>query len=301
MRILECHVNFTELNYKVPAFKRSKFLGLCDDEMLAHYELLRIDTIQIMPVFDCLETAWGYDTTSWTELNPKYGTLGEFKEMIDTLQAHGINVVLDCVFNHTACPIDGVTYGDDDHNFSGCGGTVIVNRSLPVIMSSIDYWLGIVDGIRFDLANVLGREDQNGFNPNAEFFKLMEKHSDKILIAEPWDCDEYSLGRYPSNWFELNGKFRDCVKKGNEYVNYDVPKERSINFVTCHDGLTMYDLIDKIQWFGGTNESMEGHKAWLNKQLDESEHCLILAGDYMDHSQNGDGNPYMKGFPVKWK
>lgn len=344
--IYEAHVRGTTmLNFNLPAELRGKYLGMSHPLMIAHLKKLKVTTVQLMPVFASKGTYWGYDPVSWTELNPLYGTLEEFKQMISEFHKNGIEVILDVVYNHTAppdneCsnprwitknegPIKGVKYYNWD--VTGCGNTVNVKESLPVIMESIDYWLRDigVDGMRFDLANVLGREGGD-FNINAEFFKLMEQYSDKILIAEPWDCSEYSLGRYPNNWLELNGKFRDATRQGYQYKEgTHLPVHRGVNFVTCHDGFTLEDLVsynNKHNHSNGENNrdgcnnnnsynfGVEGqtrdhnikhartvHKYWLNKQMMDSKgHVLILAGDELGNTQFGNNNSYCQDNPLGW-
>jgi len=221
MNILELHVKgFTKVCPLVSEENRGKFLGLCEPAMIDHYKSISIDALQLMPVFDSEGSFWGYDPTSWLGLNSKYGTLAEFKLMLATLKENGIKVILDVVYNHThkSCSIPGVVYSNFDT--TGCRQAVDAGASLPAIMESVDYWLRDigVDGMRFDLAVAVGREDGR-FNPNGKFFKAMEQYSDKILIAEPWDMfkdDSYQLGNFPKGWLELDGKFRDEVKSGSE-------------------------------------------------------------------------------------
>lgn len=332
MIIYEAHVKgLTALNNNVPQWKRGKFLGVCDDWMINHMKSLGVDAIQLMPVFDSVETYWGYDTCDWFNLNPKYGDLDEFKIMVETLQNNGIAVILDVVYNHYHGKTKGVYWYDWD--VSGCGNTVDVKKSLPVIMESMEYWLRTVgvDGMRFDLANILGREGGN-FNPQAEFFKECEKRFlDKILIAEPWDCAEYSLGRYPENWLELNGRFRDDVRDGDEYnwATSPIEAHRSVNFITCHDGFTLADLVsygrkhnhsngednrdgcdNNRSWNHGVeghtyNEDViqkrQEHRDWLWEQLMTSPgHKMILAGDEVNNTQFGNNNTYCQDNPLGW-
>lgn len=304
--IIECHVKgATEGNSKVPFYKRGNFLGLCDEAMIEHFHSVGATHVQIMPVFDCLETFWAYDPVSWVGLNPKYGTRSEFFEMVDTLQANGLKVILDVVYNHTARPIEGVVYGDDKKcNFSGCGGNVIANRSLDVIMESVDYWMQFVDGMRFDLGYMLGREDEGDFNPNAEFFNRMHKHhlAGKVLITESWDASGgYGLNQFRDYWLEFNDQFRECIKAGNEFHDYSsLPWHKSINYGFCHDGETMYDHVRRRQNYMGTEQSYMEHMTWLFKQIRMGKWCLIQLGDTVANSQNGHTNPYNIDSPLSW-
>lgn len=330
MHIYEAHVKgLTQLNFDIPKEKRGKFLGVSDVCMIEHLKGLAVDTIQLMPVFKSNGSYWGYDVVDWMKLNESYGTLEEFKQMIEELHSADIKVVLDVVYNHTAKPIKDVKYYDWD--VTGCGNTVDVKNSLHIIMESISYWFDIgIDGMRFDLANVLGREGGD-FNPEAKFFKEMEEYKDKILIAEPWDCAEYSLGRFPEHWLEINGHFRDVVRSGGEYDWNNSPLEpnRSINFITCHDGFTLDDLVtysrkhnhtngedgrDGCNHNMSSNHGVEGytndkevivnrinHKNWLRRQLYSSEgHHLTLAGDEVNNTQFGNNNAWNQDNPLGW-
>lgn len=330
MIIYEAHVRgLTMANPNVAERHRGKFLGVCDDWMISHMKSLGVDAIQLMPIFDSHGTYWGYDPVSWFDLNPRYGTLNDFLFMRAKLQDNGIKVILDVVYNHTHGKMDGVSYYDWD--VSGCGNTVDVKHSLSMIMDSMHLWLSLhhVDGMRFDLANIMGREGGN-FNPEATFFSQVETwFPHKILIAEPWDCAEYSLGRYPEHWLELNGQFRDVVRGGSSYTHNILPPERSVDFITCHDGFTMWDLVsynEKHNWANGEdnqdgcdnnqsyNHGVEGittdisilksrwdHVEWMKSELMNSPgHKLILAGDEVLNTQFGNNNTYCQDNEVGW-
>lgn len=329
MKIYELHVKgLTALHPDVSEENRGKFLGVCEDVMIEHYHSLGVDAVQLMPVFDSKESYWGYDVVSWMDLNPKYGTECEFRLMCRTLQEAGIKVIIDVVYNHTASPIPGVHYYD--WNVTGCENTVDVKASLPVIMESIDYWMEYVDGMRFDLAGVLGREGGN-FNPEARFFKEMIKHAyrGKILIAEPYDLGEYSLGRFPKYWLELNTKIRDQIREQHRYLHTSFDYRKSIAFVTCHDGFTLQDLVSynyKHNLANGEgnrdgsdcnlsyNCGVEGFtedpqiRAWrkarkeymLNVLDGYPGHKLILAGDEVGNSQNGNNNAWNQDNAIGW-
>lgn len=333
MKFYELNVKgLTMLHPLIPNEKKGKFLGVCDPVMINHFKTQHVDVIQLMPVFDKHETYWGYDPISWMELNPEFGTLEEFKEMLNTLQAHGFKVILDVVYNHTAVPLDGVTYYKGDlHNITGCGNTVDVRASLDVIMESIHYWMRDigVDGMRFDLAAVMGIE--NGvFNKEAEFFKQMWQYQDKILVAEPYAaCGYYEFGNFPDNWLELNCKFRDAVRQNHEYWCNEIDWKRSVNFITCHDGFTLEDLVSYSRKYNDANgednrdgrddnhsynHGVEGvtscpdvlnarkaSKDRMQWQLEHhSYHYLVLAGDEVDNTQFGNNNAYCQDNEIGW-
>jgi isoamylase len=292
----EIHVEGgTKLCPHVPEKDRGKFLGICSPFMIEHMKRLGVTTVQLMPIFDSEGTYWGYDPTSWFSLNPRYGTAREFNTMLDTLHENGLEVILDVVYNHVsngsrkAFERLGVSFYDWD--VTGCGNTVDVQKSLPVIMRSIRYWLEVVgvDGMRFDLANVLGREGGE-FNPNAEFFAELSHYQDKILVAEPWDCTSYSLGKFPEWMLELNDQSRETLRNGTTYWCDHLDWKRSVNFITCHDGLTLYDL---------TSGWPEASNMQANFKT-SSYHRLLLAGDEFGNSQNGNDNAYLLGNEESW-
>lgn len=281
----------------------SWFLRACDDFIIEHLKKLDINCIQFMPIFDSADTYWGYDPISWSEHNPKYGTLDELKFMIAKFQSNGIKVIFDVVYNHThnSKPIKGVKYYDWD--VTGCGNTVDVKASLPVILKSMKYWLNEVgiDGMRFDLANVLGREGGN-FTGNAEFFKKIKQFKGKIFTMEPWDCSEVSpYWAYPDNVLVLNGQWRDKVRVNSDLTNSTGRSDdKLVNFITCHDGLTMRDLVDKLQWYTGTESSMHIHTAGYMQALRSSKNWMLLGGDEFGNSQGGDGNTYLEDNKIGW-
>jgi isoamylase len=331
LHIYECHVKgATKLCPYIPEYKRGKFLGLCDEFMISHLKSLDINTVQIMPITKKYKSYWGYDVVAFDKHEESYGTEDELKLMVKTLQDNGIEVVLDLVFNHSAIPIEGVTYYDWD--VTGCGYCVDVKASLDVIIPAIRYWLREINasGIRYDLAGVLGREGGN-FNPDAEFFKLVEKEfSDKIHIAEPYDLGEQDLGRFPEHWYELNHHCRDTIRYGFPYKDESViSKERAVNYVICHDSFTLEDFVsfnekhnevngedgrdgndDNKSYnhgFEGYTEDLEinanrqEHKKWLIDTLKEcSINWLVLAGDEIGNTQNGNNNPWRFDKEFAW-
>ena len=340
--IYELHVKgFSVTNKNIPKYKRGKFLGVSDTWSIAHLKSLGVTVVQLMPVFDSEDgTYWHYGSCSWTRLNNEYGTLRGFKKMVKQLHSEGIKVVLDVVYNnihgfkHEADSVGIHTY---DWDVSGVGRTVDVKKSLPVIEKSMKYWLNDIGvaGMRFDLANILGREGGN-FNQDADFFEMTKQFKGKMLIAEPWDCAEVSQGKYPEHFWELNGWFRDCVLSGNVYEESSLlPAHRSVNFITCHDNFTLEDFVSYDKKYnlengeddrdGGSteyscNHGEEGvstnsvvlkgrkeHKNWLRKQLNNCKgHKMILMGDEesLCNSMGGNNNAYRldneKGW-LNWK
>jgi isoamylase len=246
-----------------------------------------------------LTNYWGYDTIGFLAPHAGYSAaaragrigaqVGEFKAMVAGLHAAGIEVILDVVYNHTAegnefgptlCHkgLDNPAYyrlvpGDPGRYFDTTGTGNALNVAHPttlrMLVDSLRYWVTEmhVDGFRFDLAATLGRES-GGFASTSAFFELVDQDpvlSQVKLIAEPWDVgqsDSYDLGRFPAQWSEWNGRFRDTMRDFWRSVDgtladaatrwsgssdlYGGSRRRpsaSVNLVTTHDGFTLRDLV----------------------------------------------------------
>jgi isoamylase len=243
-----------------------------------------------------LHNYWGYNTLGFFALHRTYSAhsgepveaVREFQEMVKSLHRAGIEVILDVVYNHTAegnergptlsfRGIDNRAYyrmvGDNQRyymDFTGCGNTLnmVHPHSLQMLMDSLRYWVTVMhaDGFRFDLASALARE-LHEVNQLGPFFDTI--YQDPILagiklIAEPWDLGDggYQVGKFPVNWTEWNGKYRDSVRKfwkGDMGLNGKIATRMggssdlyehtgrlpsaSINFITAHDGFTLHDLV----------------------------------------------------------
>lgn len=321
------------------------FAGLKDK--IPYLKDLGINAVELMPIFefDEMESArvvdgvqlynyWGYNTVSFFAPNTSYAFNeehnhegDELKSLIKALKENGIEVILDVVFNHTAegnemgpCfsfkGIDNNVYymlTPDAHyyNFSGCGN--VMNCNHPVVRSFIidclRHWAieYRVDGFRFDLASILGR-DQNGApmaNPpileSLAFDPVLGKMK---LIAEAWDAGGlYQVGSFPSwnRWAEWNGRYRDDMRsflKGDDGMAGNAitritgsrdlysPESRghkaSVNFMTCHDGFTLYDLYSY-------NEKHNEKNGWNNTDGDNNGHSWNCGaeGETNDPNVNG--------------
>lgn len=300
--IYECHVKGATINNTlISEAHRGKFLGLAEPAFIAHLKNLGITTIELLPVHqfisECflhgknLTNYWGYNSLNFFTPHNAYlshGQIIEFQTMVTKLHKSNIEVILDVVFNHTAegnnqgptlCfkgfdnesyyrldPINLSTYIND----TGCGNTLNIShpRTLQLVMDSLRYWVEVmgVDGFRFDLAPILGR-NHSGFKTHHTFFQSINQ--DPILnrvklIAEPWDIGPggYQLGHFPPNWREWNDKYRDVVRKfwradlgllpefalrfhgSNDLFEHSGRDcSASINFVSAHDGFTLLDLV----------------------------------------------------------
>lgn len=368
------------------------FAGLKDK--IPYLKDLGINAVELMPIFefDEMESArvvdgvqlynyWGYNTVSFFAPNTSYAFNeehnhegDELKSLIKALKENGIEVILDVVFNHTAegnemgpCfsfkGIDNNVYymlTPDAHyyNFSGCGN--VMNCNHPVvrnfIIDCLRHWAieYRVDGFRFDLASILGR-DQNGApmaNPpileSLAFDPVLGKMK---LIAEAWDAGGlYQVGSFPSwnRWAEWNGRYRDDMRsflKGDDGMAGNAitritgsrdlysPERRghkaSVNFLTCHDGFTLYDLYsynekhnEKNGW-NNTDGDNNGH-SWncgaegetddpnvngLRRRLIKNAFAALLcsrgpamffAGDEFCNTQFGNNNAYCQDNIISW-
>ncbi len=255
--LYECHVKgFSRLNPNIPPELRGSFAGLAHPASIRHFKDLGITALNLLPVqyaiseerlvSQGLSNYWGYNTIGFFSLNPLLASRhsgvaarDEFRRMVRSLHAVGLEVILDVVYNHTAEAdeagptisfrgLDNPSYyrlpPDNPgkyENYSGCGNTLNLRhpKVLQMVMDSLRYWVEDmhVDGFRFDLAPVLGRTD-TGFSAQAAFFVAMAQDpvlSRVKMIAEPWDTGPggYQVGGFPRSWLEWNDKFRDCVRR----------------------------------------------------------------------------------------
>ncbi|SDC52784.1 glycogen debranching protein GlgX [Paraburkholderia lycopersici] len=301
--VYETHVRgYTIRHPEVPPEERGTFAGLAQTPVLEYIRGLGVTSVELLPVHTFVNDShllergltnyWGYNTIGFFAPDPRYsvgahGSIDEFKNMVDRFHQAGLEVILDVVYNHTAegselgptlsfRGIDNASYYrlPDDRRYyindTGTGNTLNLShpRVLQMVTDSLRYWvleMG-VDGFRFDLATILGREPY-GFDEGGGF--LDSCRQDPILasvklIAEPWDCGPggYQVGGFPPGWAEWNDRFRDTTRawwKGDEGKAPDLATRlcasgdsfnrrgrrpwSSVNFVTAHDGFTLHDLV----------------------------------------------------------
>ena len=253
--IYEAHVKGLSIRHPdVPEEMRGTYAGVAHPAIVEHLTRLGVTAIELMPVHQFvndstlqdkgLSNYWGYNTLSFFAPQNTYSSSGEhgqqvqeFKAMVRTLHAAGIEVILDVVYNHTAegnhlgptlsmRGIDNEAYYrlEDDRryytDYTGTGNSLNVGNphALQLIMDSLRYWVTEmhVDGFRFDLASTLAREFYD-VDRLATFFELVQQDpvvSQVKLIAEPWDIGPggYQVGNFPPQWSEWNGKYRDTVR-----------------------------------------------------------------------------------------
>jgi glycogen operon protein len=302
----------------VPKRLRGTFAGLMARDVVAYIRGLGATAVELMPVHAFvddrhllergLHNYWGYNTLGFFAPHPRYMAtpyVNEFKEMVARFHDAGIEVILDVVYNHTAegnemgptLSFKGIDNGsyyrlapDPRHyiNDTGTGNTLNLShpRVLQMVNDSLRYWATEmrVDGFRFDLATILGRE-AHGFDEGGGFLDSCRQDpvlSRVKLIAEPWDCGPggYQVGGFPPGWAEWNDRYRDTVRgfwRGDEGVLPDLAARvtasgdmfnrrgrkpwASVNFVTAHDGFTLRDLVsydDKHNEANG-EDNRDGH------------------------------------------
>jgi len=382
---------FTQRMPGVPPKVQGTYAGLSSDAAVRHLTTLGVTAVELMPVHyrindrhlveRGLTNYWGYNTLGYFAPDPGLSSqrtpldaVQQFKMMVRTLHAAGIEVILDVVYNHTAegnpCGPTLSMRGIDNSSyyrlspeqpryymdFTGCGNTLNMRhpRVLQLIMDSLRYWAleMHVDGFRFDLASTLARE-LYAVNKLGAFFDIV--HQDPVLsqvklIAEPWDVGEggYQVGNFPVLWTEWNGKYRDTVRRfwkgdGSTVAElatrlsgssdlYEQSGRRpyaSINFVTCHDGFTLRDLVsynekhneangeenrdgsdDNASWNCGAegptdDPGIRSLRALQRRNLMATLLLsqgvpMICAGDELGHTQNGNNNAYCHDSELTW-
>jgi isoamylase len=379
--LYEAHVRgLTRLHPGIPEALRGTYAGLATPPVIEHLQRLGVTAIELLPVHAFaderrlvqhgLRNYWGYNSIGFFSPEMRYaatGSLGEFKTMVKTLHAAGIEVILDVVYNHTAegdhhgptlsfRGIDNsVYYRLDPHdrrhylNYAGTGNSFNTAHPavLTLVMDSLRYWVNEmhVDGFRFDLAVSLTRE--SAFLAVAQQDPVLSRVK---LIAEPWDLGPhgYRLGAFPSGWAEWNDKYRDAVRSwwrgdagmigalasrlsGSSDVFPPAGREpaASVNFVTAHDGFTLSDLVsyerkhneanrednrDGSDNNRSANYGVEGPSDDpATKKLRERQKRnflatlffsigtpMLLAGDEMGRTQQGNNNAYCHDSELTW-
>jgi glycogen operon protein len=240
-------------------------------------------------------------------------------------------------------------------NFTGCGNSVDFDSPsvIRLVMDSLRYWIEAmhIDGFRFDLASVLGRSEDGSFRSTAPFFDAVSQDpvlNRAILIAEPWDIGTYQVGSFPVDWSEWNGRFRDTARRfvksdpgqlpdlgwrltgsADMYGDDGRSAYNSVNFITCHDGFTLNDLVSYNQKHNepnqeSNNDGSNDNNSWncgvegptedpcvlaLRRQQMKNHACLlllasgtpmILGGDEFARTQQGNNNAYCQDNAISW-
>ena len=397
--IYELHVRGFTVHESSGVQNRGTFAGLM--EKIPYLRELGINAVELMPIFEfdetmnareingeCLLEYWGYNTVSFFAPNTSFTSVNEYnregtelKTLIKALHDNGIEVILDVVFNHTAEGNElGRTFcfkGFDNniyymltpdgnyYNFSGCGNTLNCNHPVvqQMILECLRYWTVNyrVDGFRFDLASILGRNEDGSPMNNPPLLRTLA--SDPLLrnvklIAEAWDAGGmYQVGSFPASgrWAEWNGRYRDSLRsflkgdcwsswdaawsisgsgdlygmykdsQGGNYAGYN----SSVNFLTCHDGFTLYDLYsynekhnqnngwdntdganDNRSWnCGAEGETNDPEVLKLRYRMIRNACAVLLcsrgtpmflAGDEFGNTKYGNNNSYCQDNEISW-
>ncbi len=359
-----------------------KWLGVTAVELMPVFEWDECDCPFFHPdTGEKMTNFWGYNPVAFAA--PKaafaatakqHGQVHEFRDMVKAMHAAGIEVILDVVFNHTGEGNDGgrtfsfrgldnelyYLMGDDGSylNYSGCGNTVNCNHPVvrDLIMTCLRYWVGDmhVDGFRFDLASILGRDRKGNVMIEPPVIESITEDgvlADTKLIAEPWDAAGlYQVGGFPfgRRWSEWNGRYRDDIRrfwKGDTGLTGAVANRicgssdlyqwsgrlprHSVNFLTAHDGFTLYDLVsynhkhnhangeesrdgsnDNYSWNCGA-EGETDDPAVLGLRHRQARNMMttlmlsqgvpmILAGDEFLRTQKGNNNAWCQDNEISW-
>jgi isoamylase len=369
--------SYAAIREKIPHLKA---LGVNAVELMPIHEFDELDNEFTNPqTGKPLLNYWGYSTVGFFAPKAGYAATGplgmqvdEFKALVKELHRNGIEVILDVVFNHTGegqtdsstisfRGLDNVTYymlkpDGRYQNFSGCGNTMNCNNPVVrnMVLDCLRYWAAEyhIDGFRFDLASILGRDSEGRPLANPPLLEALAY--DPILgkcklIAEAWDAGGlYQVGSFPAyqRWSEWNDRYRDTLRK---FLKGDMDQVRemamliqgapdmfadrgptaSINFVTAHDGFTLADLFSYNEKHNEANGegNRDGHNhnySWncghegptddlginkLRRQMMKNAVAvlfvsqgvtMILMGDEVAHSRQGNNNAYCQDNELNW-
>ncbi len=336
---------FTILHPEVPAALRGTVAALGTPPVIEHLKRLGVSAVELMPITAWIDerhlpplklsNGWGYNPVGFMALDPRLcpGGIAELRQTVEVLHSEGIGVILDLVFNHTGeSDIHGATLslrGIDNlayyrHvpgargvliNDTGCGNTVACHHPIVggLIIDTLEHFVrqAGIDGFRFDLGTVLGREEDNGFSPEASLFTAAANHpvlQDRVMIAEPWDIGPggYQLGNFPGNYLEWNDRARDDIRRfwrGDEHMTgafasalagsshifgrYGGTKTRSVNFIAAHDGFTLMDVVSHEHKHNEANgeDNRDGHNenhSWNNGDEGASDRAEVNAARRRD-------------------
>lgn len=291
---------FTMQHPDIPEGERGTIKALGHPAVIAHLKRLGVSAVELMPITAWIDerhlqplglhNSWGYNPVALMALEPRLcpGGLKELAATVAALHAENIGVILDLVFNHTGESdqlgptlsmrgLDGLAYyrAPEGHpglliNDTGCGNTLACDHPTvrQLVLDTLRHFVthAGIDGFRFDLAPILGREG-NGFRPDAPLLNEMLGDpvlADRVLIAEPWDIGPggYQLGNFPERFLEWNDWARDTIRQfwrgdgrklgdlatalagsSNVFQRNGATRTRTVNFIAAHDGFTLRDLI----------------------------------------------------------
>ncbi|MEM5493167.1 glycogen debranching protein GlgX [Hoeflea sp. AS16] len=335
---------FTKLHPDVPEADRGTVRALAHPSIIDHLRKLHVSAVELMPIAAWIDerhlpplgltNAWGYNPVTMMALDPRLapGGIADLRHAVDALHSAGIGVILDVVFNHTGESdnhgptlslrgLGNATYYRHDQdtpgtlvNDTGCGNTLACNRPevQELVLTTMRHFVtqAGIDGFRFDLAPILGR-DANGFSPQARLLQRIVDDPvlhDRVLIAEPWDIGPggYQLGNFGPPWLEWNDHARDDIRRywrgdramtgalatrlagsSDIFARRHADRTRSINFIAAHDGFPLADLVAFAHKHNEANgeDNRDGHDAncsWNNGVEGDSDEPAILASREAD-------------------
>ncbi|MQW87527.1 glycogen debranching protein GlgX [Sinorhizobium saheli] len=337
---------FTILHPDVPKRKRGTVAALAEPVVLDHLKRIGASAVELMPIVAWIDerhlpplglhNGWGYNPIAPMALDPRLvpGGVSELRRTVDALHKAGIGVILDLVFNHSGESdrlgatlsmrgIDNLAYyrhatdrPGELINDTGCGNTIACDHPVVqrLILDSLRHFVlaAGVDGFRFDLASILGR-DMSGFHRDAALFAAIAADpvlADRVLIAEPWDTGPggYQLGNFPAPFLEWNDRARDDIRRywrgdrhavgalatalagaSDTFSRWGETKTRSVNFIAAHDGFTLMDLVSYARKHNEANgeANRDGHDenySWNNGAegpIDDPEIAVARRHDVM--------------------
>ena len=352
--VYELHVKgFTKLHPAVPENLRGTYAGLAVPEVVASIRELGITTIELMPIQHFaheptliekgLKNYWGYNTFGFFAPHAEYsasddrgGQVHEFKRMIRSLHAAGLEVILDVVYNHTGegnhlgptlsfKGFDNAAYyhlmpDDPRHymDYTGTGNSVRLRHpyALQLVMDSLRYWVTEmhVDGFRFDLAAALAR-GAHTVDTWSAFFATV--HQDPVLqsvrlIAEPWDtgANGYQVGNFPFHWSEWNDKYRETIRafwrEGGPAANEVACRLTGSAEIFQHTGRGPSASVNYIASHDGlTLRDLAGGDVRMQRNLLATLMTsmglpMLGAGDEWGRSQQGNDNAYNQDNEISW-
>ena len=317
---------YTMLHPNIPDAKRGTVAALAHPTIIDHLKRIGVDAVELMPITAWIDerhlpplglsNSWGYNPIVPMALDPRLvpGGIAELAATVSALRAEGIGVILDLVFNHSGESdrygttlsmrgLDNLTYyrhlpdrPGELINDTGCGNTLACEHPVVarLIVDSLHHFVAHagVDGFRFDLAPILGRNGA-GFDPEAALFHAIRADpllKDRILIAEPWNIGPggYQLGNFPEPFLEWNDRFRDGMRmfwrgdahrlgpfatvlsgSSDIFSRHGGQATRSVNFLAAHDGFTLMDTVSYVRKHNEANgeDNRDGHNenhSWNN-------------------------------------
>jgi glycogen operon protein len=334
----------TMLHPEIPERERGTVKALAHPAIIDHIKKLGVSAIELMPITAWIDerhlpplglrNSWGYNPVALMALDPRLcpGGIEELAETVRALHAEGIGTILDLVFNHSGESdqmgatlsmrgLDSLAYyrTPEGHpgllvNETGCGNTLACDFPVvhDLVVETLRHFVrhAGIDGFRFDLAPIMGR-DRNGFNADAPLLNAIHNDpvlADRVLIAEPWDIGPggYQLGNFPQKFLEWNDRARDDIRmfwrgdagkigsfatalagSSDIFSRNGGTTTRTVNFIAAHDGFSLMDLVSYQHKHNELNgeDNRDGHNenySWNNGVEGDTADLAILAARRRD-------------------